>query len=749
MRWQRNFAIVKPQLKHIVLATSALAAPCALAGGTATPDSVSLPEVTVTAIKQSSNLRTQPTALTVLDRGDVERAHVESVKTAAQLVPNLWVPDYGSRMTSTIYVRGLGARIDQPSMGLNIDNVPIMCKESYDFAMSDITRVEMLRGPQSTLYGRNTMGGVMNIYTRSPWNNPGTSLTATYASHNTWQVSAGHYAKVSHKLGLSAQVGYSASDGEFRNAHTGKKVDWDKQVQGRIKAEWMPSPTLWVSNVAWASYSRQGGYPYRYTGTGAIAYNDTCFYRRTIVADGLTVRKNWEHLSLSSISSWQYLRDNMTLDQDFTTDDYFTLTQARHENALTEDLVLRTHDLGSYNGLVGAFGFYRHYNMQAPVTFYDTGIANLIENNRNKYVPAFPISWDERTLLLGSDFRSTTWGAALYHSSTLELGRWSLTAGLRLEWEKATLDYHNETHSGYSIIEAATGSIYSHENIDIVNYGKLSKDFLQLLPKLQVTYSLRGNSWETVFASVSKGSKAGGFNTQMFSDVLQQQLMGYMGIGAAYDVDQIVGYKPEKAWNYELGMHMECWQRRVKNELTLFYVDCRDRQLTVFPDGVTTGRVMTNAGRTRSLGIEVSSSIEPQAGTGLSVAYGYCNATFRRYNDGKADYRGKHVPYSPEHTLTAEAHHTITLDAANSLRLAADTKAAGRIWWDEANTVSQPFYAQLGASATWQAKHCSLELWGRNLTGTKFNTFYFVSIGHEFLQQGHGRSLGATLRIDI
>ena len=123
-----------------------------------TGDTVSLNEVTVTAIKQGSDLRSRATALTVLDLREAERNQVSSVKTASELVPNLFIPDYGSRMTSTIYVRGIGTRIDQPAVGLTIDNVPVMTKENYDFDLMDVARFEALRGPQNTLYGRNTLG---------------------------------------------------------------------------------------------------------------------------------------------------------------------------------------------------------------------------------------------------------------------------------------------------------------------------------------------------------------------------------------------------------------------------------------------------------------------------------------------------------------------------------------------------------------------------------------------------------------
>ena len=333
----------------------------------------------------------------------------------------------------------------------------------------------------------------------------------------------------------------------------------------------------------------------------------------------------------------------------------------------------------------------------------------------------------------------------------MHLGDFTLTAGIRLDYEHSSLDYHSETHTGYDVIEKETGLLYTSQNIDIDDDGHLSRHFVQVLPKFAVTY--RFNDLNTLFLNISKGYKAGGFNTQMFSDVLQQRLMRLLGIGAAYSADQIVGYKPEKAWNFEIGSSFSTTDKKLSGQTSVFYLDCRDRQLTIFPDGTTTGRVMTNAGKTRSWGAEMRLTFKPWTHTTFNASYGYTNARFVEYNDGKADYKGKFVPYSPEHTLWLEAQHTINVDPQSrwcrQLLLGANVSGTGRIYWDEANSLSQPFYALLGANVTLVAKDFTLQLWGTNLTDTRFSTFRFVSIGHEFLQQGRKRMLGATLRINL
>ena len=717
------------------------------------PDTtIVLDGVSVTAIKQGADVD-PATASTVLGRRDVERNGIVTVRGVSDMVPNFFLPDYGSRMTSTIYVRGLGARIDQPSMGLNIDNVPVMCKENYDFDIADIARVEMLRGPQSTLYGRNTMGGLMNVYTLSPMSWQGTRLIAEMASHLSMKLGASHYARINDKLGISAGIYYTSTRGEYTNEYNGERCDWEKQGSARLKLVWMPSSSLTVSNTLSASISRQGGYPYEWVETGEIAYNDTCFYRRTNVMDGLTITKRFNHWSLSSITSYQYIDDNMTLDQDFTPQPYFTLTQARREHAVTQDVVARSNEGKAYQWLMGAFGFYRRYRMDAPVTFKEIGIARLIEDHINKVNPYYPVVWNERNFVLGSDFTNPTWGLALYHQSSYNWNRFTFTAGLRLDYEHASLNYHSVTHTGYQFINAVNGSVYLSENIDIDDGGDLNKHFVELLPKFSITYHLPTAGKNSIYASVSKGYKAGGFNTQMFSDVLQQRLMGILGIGATYDINDIVGYKPEKAWNYEIGGHWENANGRLQGDVALFYIDCRDRQMTIFPDGTTTGRIMTNAGKTRSVGAEASARIAFTDYSGLNLSYGYCDAKFVEYNDGKADYRDKQVPYSPQHTLFAQVFYTYNIkggsDWAQSITIDASVKGTGEIYWNEANTLRQPFYALLGSSITLAGRHYSLQLWGQNITGTRYNTFYFVSISHEFLQRGRGRMLGATLRINI
>ncbi|MDE7443548.1 MAG: TonB-dependent receptor plug domain-containing protein, partial [Muribaculaceae bacterium] len=219
-----------------------------------------LHEVSVTAIKQGV-ADASPAAVTIVGAQEVERLNIVTMKQVSEIAPNFYVPDYGSRMTSSVYVRGLGARIDQPVVGLNVDNVPILNKDNYDFDLVDIARIEVLRGPQSTLYGRNTMGGLINVYTLSPMNYSGVRASAEYSSGKTWKVSAGVYRRLRPRLGMSVTASMMSSDGFFKNLNDGKKIDWEKQGALRWRTAWRSESGLVLDNVAAVTVTRQGGYP--------------------------------------------------------------------------------------------------------------------------------------------------------------------------------------------------------------------------------------------------------------------------------------------------------------------------------------------------------------------------------------------------------------------------------------------------------------------------------------------------------
>lgn len=705
-----------------------------------------LREVAVVGLKQQAE--SELAATTTISAPEIQRLGIVKIKDISELAPNFFLPDYGSRMTSSIYVRGLGARIDQPVVGLNVDGVTYLNKDNYDFDLVDIERIEVLRGPQAILNGRNTMGGQINIVTLSPWRFSGLRLMAEYGRGHSAKASLGWYGRLSPTMASSLSGYFTMTDGFFRNAYDGARIDTERQGSVRWKLSWHPADRLSIANVAAAQISRQGGLPYENLASGLISYNDFARYSRNSLTDALTIGWTGKRVIVNSVTSFQYIDDCLHADQDFLPDPYFTLMQDRKEWALTQDLYTRG-NRGADSWLGGVFGFYKHSRMLAPVTFKDTGISDLIEAHPNQMNPDYPLAWDSRQFTLGSRFTTLTKGIAFYARNSYITGNWTFELGLRYDLEHASLIYDSNCSSGYTIYHRLpSGALenFAHVPVEIADHGHLSRTFSELLPKFTVGY--RFPAGIKLYANVSKAYKAGGYNSQMFSDVLQQRIMEMMGLTMKYDVDDIVSYRPEKSWNYEIGAEFS--HKLLTAKADLFFISCTDQQLTAFPDGLTTGRIMTNAGRTRSFGAELSLDLFPLEGLTLRGSYGFTNATFRQYNNGKEDFRGKRLPYAPANTLFLSANYELPCRLLGATPgVEASVRGIGDIMWNEENTLRQPFYATLGAAISLGSDRWNIRLWGENLTATRYCTFYFKSIGNEFVQRARPWTVGVTLRLNF
>lgn len=722
-----------------------------------------LPEISVVAqIKQKSNLRNEPLSSSVMNFAEIDRRGVETLHDLSLFTPNLYMPEYGSKMTSSIYIRGLGSRMDNAAVGIYADRMPLLNKNGFDVDLWDITRIELLRGPQSTLYGRNTIGGIINIYTLSPMQYQGVKIALGYSSGNTYTAKASLYHKFSEKAAFSIGMNYYSSYGYFKNTYDDSDCDWAEGGSARARLVFRPNSKWTVDNVFSVSRVRQGGYAYSLYDPQEdkimpVAYNDRSGYERTMISDGLSIDYKSEKLHFSSVTSWQYLDDCMTLDQDFTVKSMFTLNQAQNEHTVTQDFVLKSNDSRKkWQHLTGATFFYKGMDMDAPVWLKEDGINELILDKINEGIhtvmPFADLLFQENEIELSSLFKMPVYGIALYHQSEFVLGRFRLTAGLRLDYEHSSLDYMNAGALHYRF----TLTMPDYKLIETRLEGKEKRDYIEPLPKLALSYSLPygGN----LYLSLSRGFKAGGYNTQMFSDILQNQvqsdIMADLGMGgghggsvsAAYSVGEIISYKPEYSWNYELGGHFNFLDGRVRADAALFYINCTDQQITVFPNGETTGRMMTNAGKTRSLGAEVSVTAALN-GFEAGLSYGYTNAEFTSYDNGVEDYGGKKVPYIPLNTLSANAGYSWynVCGAIDRLSVSVNYNGIGKIYWNEENTLCQPFYSMLGASVKLERKWAGIEFWAKNLTDTKYNVFYFVSVGNAFYAQGKPVQYGVNL----
>ena len=724
-------------------------------------------QVEITASIKGSDMRSAPISTTSLSMLKLEERGISSVKELTAIAPNFYQPDYGSSITSSIYVRGFGSRIDQPVLGITLDNVPLMNKNSFDFDFYDIRRIELLRGPQGTLYGRNTSGGVMNITTLSPMVWQGLRVMAEYSTLTSARASVGYYTRPSENFGISVSAGFNHNGGHFVNEYTDELCD--RGNSGSVRVRMLGHKGLWdFDNSLSVGYTNEGGYAYHHylpdsNTTEAINYNDPSGYERLTINEGFVARYHNDKITVSSITSYQYLDDCMTLDQDFSPKSMFTMQQMQREHTLTEEIVIRNADKGQrWQWLSGAFLFGKWLDMSSPVTFKRDGIEGLILHNTNSNIGSveglegYGLEIPNDSFVIHSEFTIPTYGAALYHQSDIELGKWRLTAGVRVDFEYTSMDYNSWGDIDVRFGKLDGSSSHPYTPVHSSFKGTERQLFFEILPKIAAEYNTRiGN----IYATVTRGYKSGGFNTQIFSDILQVQMMNDMmdelgveleGVGTAtYDSASVTKYKPETSWNFEVGTHLTPING-LHLDASLFWIECFDQQVTVLPKGNNTGRMMSNAARARSYGIELTADYSYR-GFNIRADYGYTNARFREYDDGTANYAGSYLPYAPQNTISAMASYTFSIKNKHlqDITLSADWRGVGDIYWNESNTLRQDFYSLLGAQIMLRMNNCTLTLWGRNLTNTDYNVFYFKSVGEEFFSKGLPTQLGIRVSLNI
>ncbi len=684
---------------------------------------------------------------------EIEGGGLKSPKDFSTLVPNLHIPDYGSSMTSTIYMRGLGSRMENPVMGMYIDDIPVLDKNNYDFLFSDIRSVSVLGGPQGTLYGRNSMMGVISITTLSPEEFQGYRAQVEWGRANDISLGASLY-RGRHSLSLS----YRHADGYYPNEYTGKMCD--PYDGGGLRWRFTRDVTkdLRLENVLWGSYTHQGGYPYAQVLDGRvlpISYNDKSAYERLSLTDGVRISyRGNPHFILGSVTALSLLCDRMDMDQDFTAASMFTLSQIQRQGTLSEEVVIvPNRESRHWKQRSGVAAFAKFNRMSAPVTFKQDGINNLILSNANAHIPEDlgKLTVDEGSFPIESEFGILALNFALYHETAFITGPWTLGGGVRVDYEGDRMYYGSDATVHFRLVPTMEGSYPCHTSIK----GELHSSSFQVLPKLSVSRSLASCSTGSegrVTLLWSEGYRAGGFNTQIFSDILQNEMMGDMMslMGVHLDSEREVSpygtvYKPEFSDNFEVGGQ---WRFRggkatLSASANLFILLVRNQQITVFPPGMTTGRMMKNVGSSRSMGAEGSVALS-LGKFRADASWGCTYAVFTHYDDGNTDYSGNRIPYSPLSTLSLRC----SLDIGR-FTLRGNIRGLGDIYWNEDNSLRQPSYMTVGASLSYFLQGTEFYIRGDNLTSVRPPVFYFKSIGNEFLQLSRSATICCGVRLSV
>ena len=728
--------------------------------------------VVIASSKETNKLSTLPGSASILTPNRIASLQVSSIKDISAYIPNLYMPDYGAKLTSAIYIRGVGTRSSGQSIGLYVDNAPYLDKSSFDFELIDIQRIEVLRGPQGTLYGRNAMGGIINIYTLSPLDYQGIKASLSYGNYGRMSVKSSIYTKFNANAGLSAGIYYDRSDGFFTNAYNNKKMDQAESVGGNLKFHWRLSPSLTASYTGSYEYTDEGAFPYglydvNTKKTAQVNINDQSAYRRHLLNNNLTFTYRNNAFLLTSVSGYQWIGDDMKMDQDFSEKSIFILNQLQNQHAFTEEISIKCINEHNYQWSFGAYGFYNKLHTKGPVEFKKEGIKTVLQpvfDNLKVQYPQMPtLTISNETLYIPGNFKTPSYGVAAYHQSSINnlfIKGLSITLGIRLDYEKQDFQYNSEAKMNLNMqmSPAMPPTDISNSYAASIIDETLSQEFWQILPKFSLKYECTPRTF--TYLSVAKGYKAGGHNVQMSADIMQNQLqydvmnefrqrLTGMEIVPPKPIKDVISYKPETSWNYEAGLRSELLKDRLHAELTFFYTDVSDLQITKFVASGS-GRYLSNAGKAKSTGAELSLHARLTDDFTPYLNYGYTQATFLNYNNERADFKGKYIPYIPHNTASIGIQYNKPLTYGRFInQITADIQCngVGRIYWNEQNNLSQPFYTLINAQVGIRKGIVSVNLLAQNLTNTDFSAFYFESFGNPFMQKGKPLQFGMKISI--
>ena len=776
--------------------------------------------VVVSQPKETYRLRQQSLSSTSLGSFQIQKLGVHDLRELSSYIPNFTMPNYGSRLSSAMYVRGIGSRVNSPAVGIYQDGIPLMSKAAFNLHNYQTSRVDVLRGPQGTLYGQNSEGGLVRIFSRNPFEYEGTDIKLSYGSRYYRNIEAAHYQKLGTHVALSAAGFYEGQKGFFRNTHTGERADKYDEAGGKLqlKTKWNKGWSIdWLANY---QYVDQNGFPYGKLNleTGKTELPASTFagnYRRNTLITGLDIQHLGRDFSFSSTTSYQYLKDRMLMDQDYLPTDYMSILQEQLQNAITQELTIKSRKpVGDiWNWTVGAFFSYNWLKTNGPV-YFNEGMTRPIGNAiQSQMYTSMVTSMTKQLIAQGKSeaqaqaaaaaaieraggvkmdvamgapglFHTPQWNLGIFHESNLELtDRLTATIGLRYDFMHTAIHYAS---SAYMAMTANVMGRVATNTLRSVLDHKTSDNYHQLLPKIGINWKIDAQG-SNVYAIVSKGYRAGGYNIQMFSDILQTELNAnrQQAMRGDYDVphseedydkvNKTIAFKPETSWNYELGAHLNLFDHMMHLDLSTYYMQVRNQQLSVMAGNYGFGRMMVNAGKSHSCGVEAA--LKGQAVNGKldwAVSYGLTRAQFDEYEDGNGDgsdngngqangkavsYKGKTVPYVPQNTLAAMVDYRLDLQSASpshawlsmkSLTIGANVHAQGKTYWDNANSYAQKMYAVLGAHLDLDLGGMLISLWGRNLTDTHYNTFAVdnAATGKKeyFAQRGNPFQMGVDIK---
>ncbi|MHC4249673.1 MAG: TonB-dependent receptor [Planctomycetota bacterium] len=665
-------------------------------------DAPELPEIVVTAERVERPAERVPMSVTAVTSAKFEDAGMADVGDVSEWVPDFTVVDWGSRRNTFVYVRGIGSsRQGESAVGVYVDDVPLLSNGVFMADLGDVERVEVLRGPQGTLFGRNTLGGVVNVLTKPlPAEAEGT-VAATLGTDGLLAGRAsfaGPLGREDLRLGLSAFG--SRRDGFTTNDLTGETVDDRRASGGRLKLAWLPSDSLEVTLGADAEFDRDGGYaltslPDVRSNPYHLMHDYEGWEDRDVL--GGSVRVKWsaawgELTSVTAIRQWQL---DSGVDQDFSPLDIMRSSWDEEQQQITQELRISSPvDHMGPRWLVGA-AYFDDDTDEDRVVDYGANAAFVVRAPGD--IDTSAVDHDNSGVAV---FGNVVWPAG---------ERLEVSGGLRWNSEKKSVD-----------VDA-----YSLNVVPATYQYAATEEFDELVPRAGVSFKVSEQA--NAYVNVARGYRSGGFN-------------------GAFAPPGSEAFEPEHSMNYELGYKMKSTDGRARLSASAFYISWDDQQVVQLVAPPLT--VTTNAGESRSVGAEAEFAFRPVPGVEFSAGVAYVDAEFEDYDDpgAGASYDGNTVPMAREYELDLAA--TFRRSVGNDVRVFArvGVRAQGEFFWEPANAFREEPHQFVDVRLGIEHRRWDVTLWARNLLAEDYASMVFVQGGMAVGQAGDPHTAGLSVK---
>ena len=675
-------------------------------------DVAHLEDVIVVAAKYPAPAQEIPSSISAFDSDAIGEAGIDLIGNAAVYVPNINLVEFSERVLSQPYFRGVGSGPSNPAVTTYIDGVPQLHGYSANIELLDVKQVEFVRGAQGTLYGRNTVGGIIHILSRSPnFSSWEYSLEGGYGSydffHGKFRLSG---PLIRDELGFSLAGGYSSRDGFSDNDITGHDIDSREAFFGRLQVEWLPTDDWSARFILFTEQDRDGDYTLH--DLAALRANPYHVQRdfegymyRDVFAPTLTLEYSGDKVDFVFTTGFVIWKTEGITDLDYTPFAETTREQEIENRQFTQEFQWRSAEDSSI-----VLNEDMNLAWQAGALFF---MQNYDETSVNDIPPI------RQTSPLA---KLEDKGMGAYAQATLTAYEgWDISLGLRLDHEKKDADLR---------------TFFTPPIFDSIGLNT-DRDFTEISPHFSLTRRITPG--KILYGSISSGYRAGGFNPV---SPLERE-----------------AYEEETSWNYEIGTKTTWLDERLRINMALFHISWDHLQLNL-PYGQN--YYIFNAGDAESTGVELELFARPSRNWDIFGSLGYDKARFKdgstsihTYPDGtntEEPIEDNDLIYTPEFTVSAGTQYSWNIGFDAQLFLRAEINGYGRYFYNPANKESQKAYWLSNLRVGYKTSSWFLETWIRNAFNKKYIpiAFEFPNYQSGFLgENGAPRMIGLRAGVNF